>query len=125
MLTAEQVAKIGEKQIENIIRKAAEGRPLTQAELKQLKQHEAPPTHAKTRKELAKQLGVSAPTLRKYLAMEGAPKADKAGYNLEAVADFLAAHADTARAGAQGDLKTLRAEEIALRCELLKIKIEN
>ena len=125
MLTAEQVAKVGEKQIENLIRKAAEGRPLTQAELAQLKDHQSPAKYAKTKAELAKHLGINRTTLRKYLAMDGAPQATVAGYELEAVADFLAAHADVARAGAQGDLKTLRAEEIFLRCELLKIKIAN
>lgn len=84
---------------------------------------------------LADKLGVSRPTLDRYLAMEGAPteSGDKM-YDVEAVAKFIQANLPTGPGGPQGNLKGtaeekltlagLKIEKLSLECQKLRHAIE-
>ena len=79
----------------------------------------------KTKTDLAARLQISRNTLDKFLAMDGAPSRTAKGFDLRAVAEFVAENAErigTASAGS-GELKALRAREIGLKCDRLALAL--
>jgi predicted DNA-binding transcriptional regulator AlpA len=75
---------------------------------------------------LASKLGVSRPTLDKYLHMEGAPKPgeDKA-YDVEEVTKWITEHSGTVTsAGEKKNLNDMRVEKLLLECEKLRHEIQ-
>jgi len=79
-----------------------------------------------TKLALAKRLAVSRGTLDTYLCLAGAPDRGADGWDVEAVAAFIAARAesDATASKASDTIGKLRAREIGLRCERLKFKLE-
>lgn len=84
---------------------------------------------------LAEKLGVSRPTLDKYLAMEGAPaEAEDKTYDAEAVAVHIQANISTGQGaphgkhpGTQeekGTLASLKIEKLSLECQKLRHALE-
>jgi hypothetical protein len=84
------------------------------------------PKIIKTLAQLARRIELSRPTLRKYLALSGAPKKGKEGYDLAAVAGFIADNSEREATAvkASPDLKAARAKEIHLRCARLKLFLD-
>jgi hypothetical protein len=81
----------------------------------------------KTKDALAERLDISRPTLDKYLSLSGAPKKIPGkGYDWEAVLKFVGEHAesDAVSAKSSEDIKSLKAKEIALRCERMRFGID-
>lgn len=79
-----------------------------------------------TKIELAKAVGISRPSLDKYLSQPGAPTRTIDGWSLEAVVDFIADSAtrEATAASASPRLRDLRAKEIGLRCERLRFRLD-
>ena len=73
---------------------------------------------------LAERIGVSRPTLNKYLGMAGAPEPDGKGcYPVEDVADWVSENARSA--GAQPtSLSEWKIEEVKLRCEKMRDQLQ-
>ena len=86
MLTKKQLSQIKQKNIENLIKKAGEGKPLTEKELATLaaQSTEEPETDPKTFGALAKILGVKPETISRWRKVKGAPK----GKSLKEWKDF-------------------------------------
>jgi hypothetical protein len=80
----------------------------------------------RTKIELARRLKITRPTLDRYLALPGAPRRTKSGWNLEAVLAFVndTAQGEATLAGRSEDLKSLRARELSLKCEKLRQAID-
>lgn len=78
---------------------------------------------------LASKLGVSRPTLDKYLHMEGAPQPDEKGtWDVEEVTTWIQANAREAGGGTSKDgkptLNDVRIEKLMLECTKLRNAIE-
>lgn len=78
---------------------------------------------------LAEKLGVSRPTLDKYLEMDGAPGPDaEKTYDVEEVLKWVGAHAEQSganhRDGTKKTLNDWRAEKLALECDKLRHLLE-
>lgn len=76
---------------------------------------------------LASKLGVSRPTLDKYLHMPGAPKpGDDKTYDVEEVTKWIAANARESSVGEDGkkSLNDMRVEKLLLECEKLRHEIQ-
>ena len=78
MLTKKQLEQITQKNIENLIKKAGEGKPLTEKELSTIAAHsqdkEEPTAPPKTFAALAAQLGINSVTLSRWRKEKNAPK---------------------------------------------------
>src|SRR5437016_1948115 len=74
---------------------------------------------------LARCLEVSRATLDRYLSMPKAPERTAQGWDLAAVADFVAenAQSEETRSRASDEIRGLKAREIRLRCDRLKLRI--
>jgi len=93
-LTPEQVAKVQAKNVENLIRKAAEGKSLSAREMEILNQQAdqaqvIPPQRIKTKAALAAALNFSRQRLHTLAKKEGFPQPGPDGYDLAAVITFL------------------------------------
>ena len=93
-LTPEQVAKVQAKNVENLIRKAAEGKSLSAREMEILNQqaNQMPvvaPRLIKTKAALAVALNFSRQRLHTLAKKEGFPQPGPDGYDLAAVVTFL------------------------------------
>lgn len=78
-----------------------------------------------TKAALAGHLEISRPTLDKFLSMPGAPRKTKSGYDLAAVAAFIADNSETEATAVKtsSDLKQARVKEIHLRCARLALHL--
>ena len=93
-LTPEQVAKVQAKNIENLIRKASEGKSLSAREMEILNQQAdqaqvVPPQRIKTKAALAVALNFSRQRIQTLAKKEGFPQPGPAGFDLAAVVTFL------------------------------------
>ena len=93
-LTPEQVAKVQAKNIENLIRKASEGKPLSAREMEILNQQAdhaqvIPPQRIKTKAALAVALNFSRQRIQTLAKKEGFPQPGPDGFDLAAVVTFL------------------------------------
>src|SRR5690349_14969679 len=81
---------------------------------------------ALTKLALSKRLEISRTTLNRYLGLPGAPGRGRGGYDLAAVADFIAtqSHSEITQAKTNSEIARLKAREIALRCERLKLALD-
>ena len=84
------------------------------------------PGHVRTKFALSRQLGVSRNTLDKFLSMPDAPEAGPQGYDMAAVATFIAKNASNQKTLAAIDptIRGLKQYELALRCAKLRHAIE-
>src|SRR5256885_11170964 len=85
------------------------------------------PKTIKTKVELARALGISRPTLARFLAMEGAPVHEiGCGWNLQDVLTFVAGAAskESTLVKVLDDVRTLKCRELELRCKRLQQKID-
>lgn len=97
MLTPEQVAKVQAKNVENLVRKAAEGKTLTAREIELLNQQagdskaEVMPSRVKTQAALAAVFSFSKQRMGLLAKRDRFPAKGRDGYDVAAVASFLKA----------------------------------
>lgn len=73
---------------------------------------------------LAEKLGITRPTLDKYLEMEGAPQPDEdKSYDVDAVAKFIEDRAPNTMGKDVSYLNDLKAQKLVLECEKLRDQI--
>ena len=95
-LTPEQIQKVQAKNIENLVKKAAEGKTLTARELEVLNQQAelveiAKPEFVKTKASLAALFNFTKQRLQKLSKKEGFPKATAQGFNVQEVTNYFLA----------------------------------
>ena len=138
-LTPEQVAKVQAKNVENLIRKAAEGKSLSAREMEILNQQAdlavAPALpRAKTKSALAAALNFSKQRLHQLSKKEGFPAPAPDGYDVAEVAAFLevagidinlpsAGHGPEGTAQPRRNLTELKAD--LLKEQIAKLKFQN
>lgn len=84
-------------------------------------------THAKTKSQLAKILDVARNTLAKYLILPGAPKPGAKGYDVAAVASFIAGTAsasESTRVKTYEPLRRLKERELLAKCKRIEFALE-
>lgn len=82
-----------------------------------------PPPEFATKSEIYRKLGISRPTIDKYLALNGAPAPDEKGhYNMLAVLDWI--RACGAKTAPTNEVADARQKKLLLECDKLTIIIE-
>ena len=125
-LTPEQIQKVQAKNIENLVKKAAEGKTLTARELEMLNQQAelaeiAKPEFVKTKASLAALFNFTKQRLQKLSKKEGFPKATPQGFNVQEVTDYLLAEGIDIHQASKG---TLAAEKNGETKSLTELKAE-
>lgn len=125
-LTPEQIQKVQAKNIENLVKKAAEGKTLTARELEMLNQQAelaeiARPEFVKTKASLAALFNFTKQRLQKLSKKEGFPKVTPQGFNVQEVTDYLLAEGIDIHQASKG---TLAAEKNGETKSLTELKAE-